>query len=907
MKPNQTYSLSDLVENPYKIDVKLERGIVEWEEAIGEYKLFESSCLDDPVTGDELKAILPMLRADPSQFVAYESSMDNPADNIRKLAEMKQRVNSMLFQLGLAKKPSTSAAEMATALDAEPSARNPMHPDPDPDPEDRPSPPLHHTVVSTISSISSTVSTIWANRLNAINPTQGRLEMAHKKHSPSLSHGPMKVKPKWPDFLVDTSYDVIKVNKFGQKMRRTIKLTQHHVISIKNGCEVTKFYAFSDVRVIWLEHQDTIRIQQRSGKMNVYMSPIAPHILQQITTRVKVRAALDKAEISDSPLASLGYSPDVISGIIKSISEDNATEAEQVVALFANDLRERTVRTLSMDDRQSRQSQDVAGPLTALRSLDSLGDGDGDGDGETEATRSGEDVCEQGSSVIAALLEDMVRTVEAGLRQDRGAFDAAREADAWNAGEQLGSSSSAGGPRLAADEKLSPSAAAAATSSHPNPKFVSFKEGMPEYTVQKKVRGIIFDDASPEGNTRKIFVESFVAPVSATSSSRLLDLRHFIDGMHSHFIEHRGTALCLLYEQERQSFLINSPKFSEMGNLDFLRVLDSKTRDAAASKYRLDSKAAAVAASYSLFKEKLLLAEVDERVLAFVSFVVFMVVEEAMFLPLKEEIYKLLPSFGNESEERALVEKMRTFKKRSQAQWGVPPDLVSPLCWQSAVFELAGVELNLTPSTQLHILTRTIKAIYSEFKLVVLPHLQAKGNYEVYISADDLVPIFMFVFCQSDLRHPIKNRELMWSLCHPDQLQGEAGYYLTVYESSIEFILHEPVTSAAFTSPPANSLFSSLTAAAPPPAMDQQPHGPGSSSSSSSGAIDISKIPRKREPEPEPEPGSPASSKSQAAATRSIFWHASVALGMSKKMPSKERSKNQNASMRESFSSDTTS
>ena len=35
-------------------------------------------------------------------------------------------------------------------------------------------------------------------------------------------------------------------------------------------------------------------------------------------------------QISDSPLASLGYSPDVISGIIKSISEDNASEAEQV-------------------------------------------------------------------------------------------------------------------------------------------------------------------------------------------------------------------------------------------------------------------------------------------------------------------------------------------------------------------------------------------------------------------------------------------------------------------------------------------------------------------------------------------------------------------------------------------------
>ena len=167
--------------------------------------------MEDPTIGDELKAILPMLRADPSQFVNYESTMNNPVDNIRKLADMKQHVNSMLFQLGLARKPSSamSTADMATAtaMDAEPSARNPMHPDPDRHPgsqEDRSSVPLHHTVVSTISSISSTVSAIWAKRLNAIDPTQGRLEIVaqQRKHSPSLSHSPMKVKPKWPDFLV---------------------------------------------------------------------------------------------------------------------------------------------------------------------------------------------------------------------------------------------------------------------------------------------------------------------------------------------------------------------------------------------------------------------------------------------------------------------------------------------------------------------------------------------------------------------------------------------------------------------------------------------------------------------------------------------------------------------------------
>lgn len=63
---------------------------------------------------------------------------------------------------------------------------------------------------------------------------------------------------------------------------------------------------------------------------------------------------------------------------------------------------------------------------------------------------------------------------------------------------------------------------------------------------------------------------------------------------------------------------------------------------------------------------------------------------------------------------------MKAFCSRTQQQWGVPADLVSPLGWQSATFELAGVEHNLTPSSQLHILTRTIKAIYNGNNITVI-------------------------------------------------------------------------------------------------------------------------------------------------------------------------------------------
>jgi hypothetical protein len=145
-----------------------------------------------------------------------------------------------------------------------------------------------------------------------------------------------------------------------------------------------------------------------------------------------------------------------------------------------------------------------------------------------------------------------------------------------------------------------------------------------------------------------------------------------------------------------------------------------------------------------------------------------------------------------------LSEKVAYFAHRTQEQWGISAEYVSPLGWRSAIFILSSLEHNLIPAAQLQVLTRAVKAIYSEFKFAILPKLEAEGKTGVCIAADDLVPIFIFIFCQCKLQHPLQNRDMMWQLCHPDSLHGEGGYYLTVYESAIEFVLNEPMERAAF-------------------------------------------------------------------------------------------------------------
>jgi hypothetical protein len=146
-----------------------------------------------------------------------------------------------------------------------------------------------------------------------------------------------------------------------------------------------------------------------------------------------------------------------------------------------------------------------------------------------------------------------------------------------------------------------------------------------------------------------------------------------------------------------------------------------------------------------------------------------------------------------------LVRKMRVLADRHQHEWNISQQHQSPAAWSSAIFELKGIERNPTPSMRLQALVHTAKAIYSEFKCEILPIIRAEkgdkfGANDAALGADDFLPVFIFVVCRAGLSHPLFSKDLLWQLCHPDQLHGESGYYLTVYESALEYIQAEEVS-----------------------------------------------------------------------------------------------------------------
>lgn len=265
---NQDIDLKDLLIHPNAINTRLDELISLYERAVNSLHEAETEYLETNPS-PEAKQRLEELKSSPSKFLN-----DPELSNLALLVEKVNDAEKLLPHQ--ADEDSIKSRKLNSS---------------------RSSVDLGWTEINVdlrLTGMMDKLSNIWSKRLNNINQTQGALLIAKEN---DLSND-LKLKPKWPDFLADVNFDVIKVNKYGHKMRRTLRLTQHFVISIKSGAAITKRYLYSDISKIWLQNENTVRVILKSEKRNMYISPIAPHIIQQLTTRVKVNIYFSNLKVT---------------------------------------------------------------------------------------------------------------------------------------------------------------------------------------------------------------------------------------------------------------------------------------------------------------------------------------------------------------------------------------------------------------------------------------------------------------------------------------------------------------------------------------------------------------------------------------------------------------------------------
>lgn len=101
----------------------------------------------------------------------------------------------------------------------------------------------------------------------------------------------LKIKPKWPEWLVDEQFEVCKHTKYGPRYR-VLRLTEFHILGIRGGSEITKSYAYLEVDQVYTKSSMNgivVVLVFKDGRCFHYASKMAAHIVQQITTRMKVR------------------------------------------------------------------------------------------------------------------------------------------------------------------------------------------------------------------------------------------------------------------------------------------------------------------------------------------------------------------------------------------------------------------------------------------------------------------------------------------------------------------------------------------------------------------------------------------------------------------------------------------
>lgn len=147
-----------------------------------------------------------------------------------------------------------------------------------------------------------------------------------------------------------------------------------------------------------------------------------------------------------------------------------------------------------------------------------------------------------------------------------------------------------------------------------------------------------------------------------------------------------------------------------------------------------------------------------------------------------DDIYKLLEKETRCSNNQVMT-KVFLLCEKTQIFFGIKRTLQSKDKWITAVAELMNFPKNLLPSGKMECLLNTARHI----------HQQAKLMYRKDITADDLLPIVIFVLVKASYNAgkiiiTASDELFIEYLIDPEALNGETGYYFCVFRAALEFI-----------------------------------------------------------------------------------------------------------------------
>ncbi|CAK4072955.1 unnamed protein product [Aphanomyces euteiches] len=158
------------------------------------------------------------------------------------------------------------------------------------------------------------------------------------------------------------------------------------------------------------------------------------------------------------------------------------------------------------------------------------------------------------------------------------------------------------------------------------------------------------------------------------------------------------------------------------------------------------------------------------------------VVQNRVYVALEDDVAECLRAIVRDEDEETLLRKMRVLAKRSQTSFGVKNAFANE-DWIHACTELSTMDMCTLPIDKLKCIMNSAMGVY---QTVVESHGEAYQS--LVLSADDFVPIHVYVVITSLLANPLATKELLALVSDPKDLSGKIGFYYTNFVAAIEHI-----------------------------------------------------------------------------------------------------------------------
>lgn len=161
---------------------------------------------------------------------------------------------------------------------------------------------------------------------------------------------------------------------------------------------------------------------------------------------------------------------------------------------------------------------------------------------------------------------------------------------------------------------------------------------------------------------------------------------------------------------------------------------------------------------------------------------VFHAVEDTILVPLEKQIAFLVGSTVDPKVEARLAANIEKMRNRSQAECGIPEHLQSDDNWGLSCHHMSMIDERSLPVDKIQELLRAAGDIFKSHDEKNLEWCQNS------LSADEYLPINIYVVVNSGLKRPLMAKELLVAMIHPSQMLGEVGYVLTMFEVALKYI-----------------------------------------------------------------------------------------------------------------------